>query len=721
MKAGCLARRLATLAVVLATLAVVLAASAVLLAALASPAAAQVADTTAADSTLQVPADPTVLPDGALQEPADASVLQVPPDSSLLSPDSTQAPPATATAASLDTLRGTPPVGFPDVFAGEALTDSIPGLLPVVDLVDILAAEPRSFAYLFQTPGWPDGWSFHGLPPTAATLSFNHLPFSQIFTGDAAYQLIPLALIQQPKLEQLGFGHPVAINTGLRPFVFSIPATEAKYWKGGDGFQSIEAVHAQHRRRAMFGNPGYLNVLGAYTGRAADGEYPGSRLSRGRQVLLRLRYEQPRWAVEFFNLHNRRGIGAHGGVIADPDDIESIYIRPGATVENSDAQRRIVRNDLAATARLRLLDAPSTATVFWTAETFRYTLTNDTLGTESDRLGLRLSQPLIDGPYNRLEISLSGWMDRISPRFDHPTIMRRTLHATARDTLSMGGWGAKLEGGIAAFSDGVHPVGSFEVSRRLGAVQLSAGLSASNRPWPAVAEIGFGSLEGSGSTGSERVLLGSFAMAGDGGAFDAEVGVFASRRVNPTDYFDQIGWPPLPASMDSVVVKTVSGSLDVLGAYADVGWRRDARAGLYVTLRPTLHFVQTPGDPPAQLIADTLPSISGRARLGARFVLFARDLDVDAYVEGVAWSAMKSRLLHPESGLLVVPPAGAPSIGPSSMINVAVEAGVRSATLFLVYENALSGTQIMIGNMLVPAYPLPERRFRFGVFWPMFG
>ena len=49
-----------------------------------------------------------------------------------------------------------------------------------------------------------------------------------------------------------------------------------------------------------------------------------------------------------------------------------------------------------------------------------------------------------------------------------------------------------------------------------------------------------------------------------------------------------------------------------------------------------------------------------------------------------------------------------------------VLAGVRSATLYVTYENLLSGTAVMPGTMLVPIYPLPEQRLRFGVFWPIF-
>jgi hypothetical protein len=52
-------------------------------------------------------------------------------------------------------------------------------------------------------------------------------------------------------------------------------------------------------------------------------------------------------------------------------------------------------------------------------------------------------------------------------------------------------------------------------------------------------------------------------------------------------------------------------------------------------------------------------------------------------------------------------------------LDVALKAGIRDATLFLTFENVLSGTSLQPGVLVVPVYPLPEQRFRFGVFWPI--
>jgi hypothetical protein len=102
-----------------------------------------------------------------------------------------------------------------------------------------------------------------------------------------------------------------------------------------------------------------------------------------------------------------------------------------------------------------------------------------------------------------------------------------------------------------------------------------------------------------------------------------------------------------------------------------------------------------------------------------RYVLFKGDLDFDAYAEAIAWSAFRSRTLEPQSGLLTVPLEDSREFGPSGRINLVLEASIREASVFLLYENILSGTALMTGNLIVPDYPLPARRFRIGVYWPI--
>ncbi len=102
-----------------------------------------------------------------------------------------------------------------------------------------------------------------------------------------------------------------------------------------------------------------------------------------------------------------------------------------------------------------------------------------------------------------------------------------------------------------------------------------------------------------------------------------------------------------------------------------------------------------------------------------RYLIFQRDLDLDISIRGRFWSEFAGRAFHPQSGLLVVPVEGARPVESSATLDLVVTGGVRTATLFLAYENFLSGTSFLPGNLLVPVYPLAEKRIRFGVFWPI--
>lgn len=628
-----------------------------------------------------------------------------------------------------DTLEG----ADGQVSAREA---SLPALDPALDLFEMFADEPGSFTYWFGTPGWPDGWSYRGLPPHSTGLVVEDRPFTHIFTGRPGDQLVPLALVEAPQLGAGPFGRPTAALLRFRSFAAPQPITEAKYWRGGGGLQSIDVVHAQHRRRAVRGRPGFLNVLGAYSGRAANGEYPGSRLRRARQVLLRMRYQQQHWAIEVANLHNRRFVGAHGGVIPDPGDFESIYIRPGATVVNPDARRRIIRNDFWMRGGFDVFGPMTSVSLFWTAEMSRYSLPSDTLGTRADRAGLVVSQPLARTSRHRVSLDASVWRDAIAPEggFHQPTFTRWHATTALRDSISAGVWRAIAQAGMGAFSGRLHPLGGLSVRADGGFLRANASVQLSTLHDAPVAVTGFGSLsgldpgeadgtdqsqaDGSGSVDdtdgrARSVLQGALAFGIHVGGLDFEMGGFASHIAEPVDYFVIGG--------DSVAALEPSSALMALGGYGLLRWRPDASRGLYGRLQSTLHIVADRTDPLIARISDTLPRISGRARAGAKFLLFQGDLDANAYVEVVAWSAMRSRSLHPETGLLTVPEGGARILGPSSMVNVAMEAEIRGATLFLIYENVLSGTALMTGNMIVPVYPLPARRFRFGVFWPIFG
>ncbi len=600
--------------------------------------------------------------------------------------------------------------------AGAGITDSLPVRLASMDLSDLLGDLPGSFLYRFATPGWPDGWSPEGLPPHRSMLSLNGLPFTHLFTGRPGIDIAPLAFIDPPWLTFGQFDRPAAVAMSIRPFANPRPLTELKYWKGGDGLESIDAVHAQHRLMSIFGRPGYLNLMGSYSGRGADGEYPGSELHRGRQVQVRIRYEQPGWSAELHEMHTRRSVGAHGGVIPGDDGFDSVYRRIGAVVEDPAAQRRLIRNDLAATARGRVFGGTTTLGAFWTAETFRYRDVADTAGTASNRLGMRILQPLPGG----LAAEFVMWTEHVDPRYGFAAEPQRRseLHATIRDSLAILGWTTSVAAGVHAYDGAAHAGGSIEIARDAGSLGLRVGASLSGKPRSAVEDMGFLALGGAAFDRTGRSAAVFAAVTWRGGSFDVSLRGFGNRTTEPRDLYMATDYQDVP---DSASVLIAPSPMLRIGAAMDFGWRRDAERGFYGLLQPSTVRLVNHGD--SDLHTRTrraLPELFGRARLGARYLLFRGDLDLDAFAEAHVWSRTTGRALHPETGLLAVPLLGAMEFGPSSMLNVGIEAGVRDATIFAVFENVLSGTALMAGNLVVPVYPLPAQRLRFGVHWPIF-
>jgi hypothetical protein len=147
----------------------------------------------------------------------------------------------------------------------------------------------------------------------------------------------------------------------------------------------------------------------------------------------------------------------------------------------------------------------------------------------------------------------------------------------------------------------------------------------------------------------------------------------------------------------------------------------DVEAGpVYLHVNPVLSRAEADdAHPSARAWEEALPDTWLTTRLGTRQLLFSGDLDLDASVRMRAWPAFSGRMLHTPTGLLVLrDPSDRPPAA-SSTIDLVFEGGIRGATVSLAYENLLSGTNVLIGNLIVPDYPLPQQRIRFGVRWPI--
>ncbi|ARA93296.1 hypothetical protein AWN76_009060 [Rhodothermaceae bacterium RA] len=648
-------------------------------------------------------------------------------------PGDSLASPRPDTLASPDTLSGAAPdtrfrpdsvrlvrapVGF-EAGVGTAIGPVRPARQPALSAVDLLERMPGSFVYRFGDLGWPDGWSPYGLPPQHVDLLLNGWPFEGLVTGRPRYDLLPLAFLAPLRSGPGRHGAAATTYAEMYPYAAAEPLTELRYQAGG--MQSVTAVHVQRRRRPLFGRPGILDVLVGYGGHGADGEYPGSRLRRARQVLGRLRYEQAAVSVEVANLHTRWQLGAHGGVLPQAgQSFTSIYERFGAQVAHAGAERQTLRNDLSATLRARLLPGfrqPLTVSAGWTSEIFRYTNPGaDTLDTRAHRYGLRVEQAVRLGPQH-LRLRAEGWTDRLVRSNALPDSLgqhRRQLHLSVRDSLAVGRLAVVAEGGFHTGTQ-TFPSAAAHVGLDLGRLRLFAeahhtGLAAS---W--IEAHGYGRFVAPPEALPDRRLtLGRAGLALRLGPLTLAAEGFVHEIQHPADLF--------VVGDDSLAVRTAASPFRRAGLTGTLGWRHTAARGLYLHLQPTAStFLTEPDSDLHARVAASLPALFGEGRLGARFRLFRGDLDANAYLRGRFWSEMRSRTLHAPTGLLAVPSSTARTFGPSGTLDVVLEATVRTATLFLVFENGLSGTPLQPGTLVVPVYPLPEQRFRFGVFWPIRG
>ncbi len=587
-----------------------------------------------------------------------------------------------------------PFAGFEPLDAGAADGDSL--LHFDYDLTVSLGRRAGSFMYDFGAFGWPAGWSYLGASPNHAVLYWQGIPFDDLVTGRPRYDLLPTALLSAPGVALGARSVPVAVLTRLRAFDASRPLTELHYQAGDNSLQRITALHTQRVPKTVMGRPGLLQGLFAYAGGAAVGEYAGSRLQRMRQLLLGAQYQQVHWSLEALFLHNQRRLGAHGGVVP-VRDYESVYNRLTATTRDDKAVRRDVRHDASVTLRVGAL-----ALQAWHVYArMRYTRApGDAAEVTSSRWGLRLRRPVEWGAH-RMRILAEGYMQGASAR----------AHAALRDSVGTGAVTLAGEAGVSLAQGTVFASAAAEIVYRwtVYASAFSVGIAPSR-----AAIQGFGNfvvpLSRVPIGRTEQIRLGARIRRG---ILDVDLFGFAGQEHNLHDFYGQ--------RSDSAVVRVHEGALRLAGVVLDAGLRRSAQRGFYAHAH-ALRIILRGSIPRAR--EEAVPALYGQGRIGARYRLFTGDLRLDVSVRARLWTAMTSRMLHAPTGLLTLPedPGLYPEEGrlpASAVVDIVAEAGVRTAVLFAAYENILSGSPLMAGNQIVPLYPLPAIRLRFGVFWPI--
>ncbi len=594
----------------------------------------------------------------------------------------------------------------------------VPARRPVFGAAELVADGPGAFLYDLGVPAAASGVSLGGLDPRRSAVSLGGVPASDLLSGRPALELLPLDVLA-PLRMWAGFGEAVGVAADLRAFAASVPVTELRYRTGGNGIQFISATHAQTRRpgfvRALGGDRARLQALFHVSGRSADGEYAGVGV-RGWQAIGRVGLALPWASVEITERHGRDRAGASGGV-APLGPFETVFDRDGATVLDRAAERETIRNDLAATLRVPLAAEPLTATAFWTAETFRYVdpallAEADTVGARADRVGLQLEQPVRFGAH-RLRARASGWVTQTKRGTAFPNDDRaRTLHLAVLDSVALAGFGLEAEAGVTVAPETTFPVLGARLGRSLGATQIFAEARLAGATYGRMERDGFGTLvEAVGPVGRERTLRLAAGLDTALGPFDLGLHAEAVQQADPR---------VLLADPDTARFVTVSGAFRRATGTVRLGWRDRAARGVYLRLRANASGLLNSGESELHgRAAEVLPPLWGTMRLGLRALgLFDGNLDLDLAARGRAWTAFRGRSFHAPTALFALRPLDARPVDASGTLDLLAEAGIGGgrATVFIAYENILA-SRAYAGAYVVPVYPLPNPRLRFGVFW----
>ncbi|MFK7844882.1 MAG: putative porin [Rhodothermales bacterium] len=638
-------------------------------------------------------------------------------------PDSTAMPDSSALPQFADStvkqITFKTPVSFLDTDPGLILHDSLPTIHPAQDPAGLLSDLPGSFLYDFGASGWPDGWSPYGMAPHDVALGYNGIPFDNSISGTPEYELLPFSVLQPFKLQEDRFGAPLTVNTRLRSLDVKRPISEIRYRQSNNGLKSVLVFHSQQRNIPLRQQMGVLGITLAYGGHGANGEYSGYQLEGARQLLARLRYRHPWGSIELMNFSNRRRLGAHDGIMVDENFYEAIYNRFAGTAINADAQRQTIRNDLALTVRSNVLPdttRPLTAMGYWTAGTFRYVL-GDTLQARTSRFGYRISQAVAVGN-GEVTVALEGWNEKLRedsralPDSLNPT--RSSFNLSALTSLPLGLANLEVEPALHAQDGDSFLGGRGRLSIGNRSVKLFAQASYSGQKSSWVQQYGWGdTIRPLPASPESRVTNLRAGISLLGGPFSLDVTGFINRTSNYTDFFSS-------TSTDSISVEVFPTPVQWTGLTADFGVRKYATRGFYLSITPTFYQLNNPASSAAHsTLVGSLPELYVQGRFGMRYLIFKGDLDLDLYTKVRLWSSFQSRSLHPETGLLVLRTVGSRPVDASVAMDVVLEAGIRTAKLFLAFENVLSHPSLIVGNLLVPDYPLPAQRFRLGIYWPI--
>ncbi|MDA0684884.1 MAG: hypothetical protein O3A57_10740 [Bacteroidetes bacterium] len=573
----------------------------------------------------------------------------------------------------------------------------------------ILTHQPGVFAWTFGAAGWPDAPAPFGTDPNRVQLRWDGQSVDDLLTGRPRYDLVPVGLAQVGNWLSDG-------SAGFKadPLETQTPETRIRYASASDGLQGIYSVHVQNRSFGTDSTRSRLQTVFGYAGAGASGEYSGSRLRRAREIAFRIRWETTRYTIQLDEVAIRRSIGAHTGVEPFGTDPESIYQRLGAIVGDESARRRTIRNDLRLRGDTRVRGIETRLNLE------RHSQTHDFTG---ESLAMRSI--------------MTRWKGSFEQNKDVRAVDLSWSAFHQRDIANKGSAWTELP--KARSLSGATLSGIWQ--RRSATIRVKAGPRVDeNRTWVdtelhATKKIGTLSLRSSAlQTGRRLSLMESAGMGDLASRVLSHEGTDLRRLQLGADwrhrwlsvYVDgmiQTETDPIVHQLDpdgySLSTTALRGAQRTSAVSVIIGIRDDAQRGLYARLNPVFRKAKANNSEIVQTLWErAAPDSWLSARFGVRALLFKSDLDLDAFVRVRGWNGMSGRRLHSVTGLLVLPSDGA-DVDSDWMVDLVAEGGVRGATLFLALENVLSGTNLQIGNLLVPDYPLPQQRLRFGVYWPI--
>ena len=419
------------------------------------------------------------------------------------------------------------------------------------DVPEALDAVPGAFLYDLGATGWPDGWSLRGFSPQRTTLWLDGLPFDDPLTGRPRFDLLPIAFLQGPSLGADPLGGPSAVYARFHTYDVERPRTELRFRRNSGGLQSIGVAHAQQRRVALGGRDGLLQVVGGYFGRGVDNEYPNSDIRKERRLYGRIHYRRARWSVLVTDLHSRRRIGAHSGVLPQGGFFNTVFNRAIARVEDPNARRKTIRNHLALTVRAPLvpgLNAPLLLAGYWTKQAFSYRNSPDTLAADTDRLGGRVRQALSWGRHH-LHLEAGAFADRLTPNEAlGATATRSHGYATVRDSVALGasaltvggGWhvgdGPSYPSAQVRWDAGRRPGDRPSVGGRNWHVFAEGRLSGERRSWAERRGFG-GTITPLATSRTSRIAEGRLGLQWQWRSLDVGLEAFGHTIRDPVDLF----------------------------------------------------------------------------------------------------------------------------------------------------------------------------------------